>query len=54
MLWDRKRVYHLLKENNIPVPRHYFALKNPLKDIVEEYNKKEQVQKKSKKQQRSQ
>lgn len=27
-LWDRKIIYTILKENNIPVPKHYFVVRN--------------------------
>lgn len=28
ILWDRKRVYTLMRENNIPIPKNYFVVRN--------------------------
>ncbi|CAD8165624.1 unnamed protein product [Paramecium pentaurelia] len=41
LLWDRERVYTLLKKNKVPVPKHYFVFKNPNKYIIDDYNRKE-------------
>lgn len=34
-LWDRKIIYSLMKENNIPVPKNYFVARNPNEDVID-------------------
>ena len=48
-MWDREKVYTQLKKHKVPVPKHYFAFKNPKKYINDDYNRKEIQQEISKK-----